>query len=397
VDIVGVSFMTALANRAYEIARAFREQGKTVVAGGYHPTLFPDEALLHFDAVVKGDAEEAWPRLLKDVEKGEIKRIYCNDEPCDLARIPAARRDLLQSTAQHYVTTGAVQVGRGCVHRCRYCSIAAFHGQGYRKRPVEKVIEEIRDLPREIIFVDDNIIADEAYAQELFHALIPLKKRWVSQCSLKIADRPDLLELAHRAGCRGLFIGIETTSSRNLEAVDKGFNDSGRHRERIAAIRKSGIGVVAGMIVGMDRDDPTVFENTLRFLQETGIEALQLNIMTPLPGTPLYEDLDRQGRITDRDWSRYDFRHCVIRPARMSAAELKDGADWLYRQFYRFDRIVMRTIRTLFTAGPVPAYLTWRLNMTYRYDNLRESVKGRNPAPEPRRYRRAVFPGLEAT
>lgn len=400
-DVVGVSFMTALANRAYEIARAFREQGKIVVAGGHHPTLFAEETLHHFNAVVRGDAEEAWPRLLRDVEGGRLERIYCNEKAFDLSRLSAARRDLLKKTAQHYVTTGAVQAGRGCSHRCRYCSIAAFHGQSYRQRPVERVIEEVRGLPREIIFVDDNLIADEAYARELFNALIPLKKRWVSQCSLKIADDPALLDLARRAGCKGMFIGIETTSAQNLDAVDKGFNDTRLHRKRIAAIRRSGIGVVAGMIVGMDRDDVTVFESTLRFLQETGIEALQLNIMTPLPGTPLYDDLDRCGRITDRDWSRYDFRHCVIRPARMAAEELQDGADWLYRQFYRFDRIVVRTIRTLFTAGLIPAVLTWRLNMTYRYDNLRESIKGRNPARKPKvslsRRAAPVSPGLEAS
>ena len=136
----------------------------------------------------------------------------------------------------------------------------------------------------------------------------------------------------------------------------------------------------AGIIVGLDGDDPTVFQRTLRFLQQAHINALQLAILTPQPGTPLYDEFERAGRITDRDWSHYDFRHAVIRPARMTAQQLQDGADWLYRQFYRLDRIILRTIRAAFTVGLMPAYLSWRLNMTYRYDNRREGIVGRNPA-----------------
>jgi radical SAM superfamily enzyme YgiQ (UPF0313 family) len=246
---------------------------------------------------------------------------------------------------------------------------------------VDQVIEEIKTLPKDFIFVDDNIVADPEYAARLFKKLIPLKKRWVSQCSLKIADDPELLETAYRAGCKGLFIGVETLAVENLAAVSKQFNAQRDYYRRIAAIRKRGIGIVAGMIVGMDHDDTTVFEKTLRFLQKTGIEVLQLNILTPLPGTPLYDDFERAGRIVDHNWSRYDFRHCVIEPARMSAAQLKDGADWLYSRFYRLDQILIRTVKTVFTVGWVPAWLTWRLGMTYRYDNKREKVKGRNPSP----------------
>jgi radical SAM superfamily enzyme YgiQ (UPF0313 family) len=380
VDVVGVSFMTALANRAYEIARAFRSRGRIVVAGGYHPTLCSDEVKDHFDCVVQGDAEGAWEQVIRDIERGALKAEYHGSCTDGLEAAPRARRDLIRETAGYYATTGAVQTGRGCVHRCRYCSIAAFYQGRYRTRPVKRVIEEVKSLPRDFIFVDDNIVADPVYARALFTALIPMKKRWVSQCSLKIADDPELLDLAHRSGCRGLFIGIETLSGENLAAVGKEFNGRRAYAERIAAIQRSGIGVVAGMIVGMDHDDASVFERMLRFLQRTGINALQLNIMTPLPGTPLFETFRKEGRIIDGDWSHYDFRHVVIQPARMSPRALQDGADWLYRQFYRLDRIVVRTMRTLFTSGWIPAWLTWRLNMTYRYDNRREKVRGRNPA-----------------
>jgi radical SAM superfamily enzyme YgiQ (UPF0313 family) len=380
VDLVGVTFMTALAPRAYEIARAFRACGKVVVAGGFHPTLCADEAAAHFDAVITGDAEGTWPRLLADLAAGRLERVYRADPRADLAATPIPRRDLTADTARYYATIHAVQTGRGCVHACRYCSVTAFHRRTHRSRPLQNVLEELRALPRALMFVDDNIIADPEYARELFTAMVPLGKRWVGQSSIEIADDPELLRLARAAGCLGLFVGVETTSQENLAALDKAFNQGARLAPRIASIRRSGIGVIAGMIVGLDRDGPDVFQRTLRFLDSARIDALQLNIMTPLPGTPMYCDLEAQGRIVERDLSRYDFRHAVIQPARMSREELQQGADWLYAQFYRLDRILLRFVRSLVTLGPAGAFLGLRLSLTYRYDNHREGIVGKNPA-----------------
>ena len=385
VDVVAVSFMTAYAPRAYEIADGFRARGIVTVAGGFHPTFMPDEAAEHFDAVVVGEAEGSWPRLLADIESGRLRRIYRRDTPCDPAEIPVPRRQLTARTARHYVTTAAVQAGRGCRHGCRYCSVTAFYGRTHRNRPLDAVLAELAELPRDFMFVDDNIIADREYAKTLFRAMTPLKKRWVSQASLEIADDPELLRLARAAGCLGLFIGIETLGEDNLKAVEKGFNDRAGYRRKIAAVRRAGIGVVAGIIVGMDGDDVGTFERMLRFLDLTGIDAIQVNIMTPLPGTPLYAAMESQGRILDRDWSHYDFRHCVIRPARMSAAECQAGADWLYFRFYRLDRILARFVRGLATLGPAGAVLGLKLGLTYRYDNIREGIVGRNPAVPIRR------------
>jgi radical SAM superfamily enzyme YgiQ (UPF0313 family) len=380
VDLVGVSFMTALAPRAYEIAREFRRRGKTVVAGGYHPTLVTDEVARYFDAVVVGDAEGLWPQLVRDLEKGHLKPLYRHEKPRCLAETPLPRRGLTGQTAQHYVTTQAVQAGRGCRHACRYCSVTAFHHHTYRTRPLDDVLAEIERLERNFIFVDDNIIADPHYARRLFEAMVPLGKRWVSQASITIADDPELLRLARQAGCQGLFIGVETTSAENLAAVGKGFNQSELYAQRLRRIRRAGIGVIAGIIVGMDGDTVNVFERTLAFLLETHVDALQLNILTPLPGTPLFEDFAHCGRIVHRDWSKYDYRHVVIQPARMSQTDLQDGADWLYRVFYRLDRILLRALRTVVEVGPLQAWLGLRLGLTYRYDNKREAIVGRNPA-----------------
>jgi radical SAM superfamily enzyme YgiQ (UPF0313 family) len=221
----------------------------------------------------------------------------------DLAATPIPRRDLTTGTARHYVTVNAVQVGRGCVHGCRYCSVTAFHRRTYRSRPLDHVLAELAGLPRELMFVDDNLVADPGFARALFRAMVPLRKRWVGQCSVEIAVDPELLRLAHRAGCRGLFVGVETTDPDSLATLDKGFNQAHRLPLRLAAIREQGIGVIAGMIVGLDRDRPAAFQHTLSFLERNRVDALQLNILTPLPGTPLFADFDRQGRIVDRDWS----------------------------------------------------------------------------------------------
>ena len=405
-DLVGITFMTALAPRAYEIAREFRARGKVVVGGGYHATLCPDDAVKHFDAIVAGDAEGVWERVLADVETGRLGcgggsadrgqrvngdwafsestsprgTIYRSENHSPELRTPVPRRELLAATARHYVTVNAVQTGRGCPHACRYCSVTVFHNRSYRHRLLAHVLAELQQVSRDFIFVDDNIIADRTYARELFTAMVPLRKRWVSQSSIDIADDADLLRLAHAAGCCGLFIGIETTSAENLAAVGKQFNQSRQYTKRLAAIRRAGIGVVAGIIVGMDGDDVRVFEHTLRFLGQTRIDALQLNILTPLPGTPLFADIERAGRMMDCDWSHYDYRHVVFRPARMTPEELQAGADWLYGQFYRLDRILWRFVRGLFTVGWKPAWLGLKLGLTYRYDNKRENIVGSNPA-----------------
>lgn len=258
--------------------------------------------------------------------------------------------------------------------------MTVFHQRTYRRRPLADVVEELLQIPRKFIFVDDNIISDREYARELFTAMIPLRKRWVSQCSIDIADDAELLRLAHKAGCCGLFIGIETTSAENLAAMRKQFNQSGRYAQRLEAIRRAGIGIVAGIIVGMDGDDVGVFECTLQFLKRTRIDAIQLNILTPLPGTPLFADMELAGRMTDKDWSHYDYRHVVFRPARMRAEELQAGADWLYAQFYRLDRILWRFVRNLLAFGGVPPSPGLKLGLTYRYDNRREGIVGWNPA-----------------
>ncbi len=376
-DIVGITFMTGLANRAYELASCFKERGIITVAGGFHPTLNSEEARKHFDIVVSGEAEDTWPELLEDIEKGEYHSFYQSRFCGSLDTSPKPRRDLIKNR-QHYITTHAVQTGRGCRHRCKFCSVTAFFNHQHRSKPLSRVMDEVRSAGKTFMFVDDNIIADRPFAIALFKQMIPLKKRWVSQCSIKISEDDELLDLAAEAGCIGLFIGIESVNRQNLEKMDKTFNDPDSFHTKIRKINKAGIGVETGMIVGLDSDGPSVFKENLKFLQSAKIGALQLAILTPQPGTPLREQFIRQERIIDNNWDHYDYRHTVILPEKMTPEQLQKGADWLYSEFYRLDRIILRTVDAFFRIGLFPAILTWRLNMTYRYDLQRLGVKKQN-------------------
>ncbi len=376
-DLVGITFMTALAPRAYQIAHEFKMRGVPVVAGGYHPTFCPEEVAMHFDSVVIGEAEGNWERVVEDARSGKLKKFYRQSGPCDPAAIPIPRRELTASTAGQYVTVNALQTGRGCKNSCRYCSITTFHKHQHRSRPMEMVLDELRQLPRDIMFIDDNLIADREFITKLLREIIPMKKRWVTQCSIDVADSPELLDLMKRAGCIGLFIGIESLSAKNMAEFDKPFNLPSRYKARIAKIHVAGINVFASIIVGGDNDDISVFNRMLHFLQEVHADGLQLNIMTPLPGTPLFETMNRDGRVTDYDWSKYDFRHVVMQPKLMSRLGLQDGADGLYLAFYRLDRVVLRALRTLWRSGWVEAWVVLMLNMTYRYDNRREGLAKR--------------------
>lgn len=382
-DVVGITFMTGIAPRAYELAGIFRKRGVVTVAGGFHPTLCTDEAMKHFDIVVSGQAEGIWPKVLEDIAAGSFKPLYHAAPDSDLSQVPLPRRDLTKKTRRHYATMHAVQTGRGCNHKCKFCSVTAFFGGKHQSRPLQDVLDELRTVPKHFMFIDDNIIGDVEYAKELFRAMIPMKKRWISQCSIEIADDPELLKLAKDAGCIGVFVGIESLSEAGLEAMEKGFNDSASYFERIKTIQRARIGVQAGMIVGLDSDDAGVFERNLAFLQKAGTIALQLAILTPQPGTPLRDEFEKQGRIVDFDWGHYDFRHVVIEPKNMTRKQLQDGADWLYAQYYRLDRVIIRSIRSLFTVGLLMTYVGWRVNLTYRYNNRRERIIGANPAAKP--------------
>jgi len=344
VDIVGLSFMTLSAPRAYEIADRFRRRGVPVIMGGFHPTVCPEDALRHADAVCVGDAENKMERIMEDALHGRLQPIY-DGSPPDLADIPVPDRRLLGRFGRGVIDT--ILATRGCPYRCTFCSVTAFHRHTYRARPVEHVVEELRTLRRRVLFVDDNLIANREYALELFAAITPLKKHWYGQCSTGIVNDVRLLEAAAASGCRGMFVGFESLSEPNLAAWRKGFNRPQAYSRVVRKLHQAGIAVYAGIVFGMDNDTPTVFRRTLRFLEESEIDFAAPNVLTPFPGTPLYDEMERDGRILDRDWSRYDFNHAVFEPKHMSAETLERGTCWVRAHFYGRRAVARRIRRSL--------------------------------------------------
>jgi len=368
--------MTAAAPRAYEIAACFKKRGIPVVLGGMHPTFCPNEALKHADAIVQGEAEGVWANVITDVRNRCLKKTYRNQHPPSLSGLRQSPRYLL--TDRKYGTICSVQATRGCPNQCDFCSVSAFHHATHRKRPVEEVIAEITKIPnRFFIFIDDNLTADKDYAGQLFRALIPLRRRWVTQSTMDIAEDLDFVRLIAKAGCVGVFIGIETFSEENLESVNKGFNRVEKYREAITTLHSHGIGVEAGIVFGFDHDDPFVFERTLKVLDKLKIDAVQISIFTPLPGTPRFDSM--KNRIIDLDWSNYDFHHAVFRPTHMSAEELKNGHDWITHHFYSLGRILRRSIRHAVRPGGLKSLLFFLyVNLAY-FGRVRAwNIKGRS-------------------
>lgn len=369
VDVVGLSFMTFNAPRAYQLARGFRERGRTVIFGGYHPTLLPEEAAQHCDAVCVGAAEANLPRMLADWRRGRLQRLYRHPQQ----EFRSAPVDLGLIRGRQYMSATLVQATRGCRHRCEFCSVSAFSGSSVLKKPVEQVVEEIRrGRSRRVLFIDDSLSSEPGYLRALLQALIPLRVRWYSQMGFDVTRDDELLELMERSGCRGLFIGLESLSQASLEETRKGFNRTGDYREGIRRLHRRGIAVVGAFVLGYDHDGPDVFDRTLRFLDEAEVDALQLTVLTPFPGTPLHRKLEQEGRLVDRNWEHYDLGHVVFAPRQLDAAALRAGHDRILGRFYSWSWIVRRLARGLRYLRPHELGLVGLLGLGYRLKTRRD-------------------------
>ena len=354
VDLVGITTMTASAPRAYEIADIFRRKGVPVVMGGIHVTALPEEASQHTDAVVTGEAEGNWEKLLEDFRRGgkeALAPFYQSNERPDPAKIPLPRRELIKNKG--YLLSRFLQLSRGCPFDCSFCSVSRFFGKRFRFRPIKKVLEEVKGMvgkslkTRFLGFLDDNIVGDIAYARELFKALIPYNLLWVGQASINIAYHEDILRLAADSGCRGLFIGFESISEASLREADKSQNKIRFYEKAIKKIHQFGIAIEGAFIFGFDNDDKSIFRKTVKFIEKVKLDVVQFAVLTPLPGTKLQEKLEREGRIIDRDWSNYDLSHPVFQPKLMTSQELKQGTDWAYRKVYTLSSIFKRLTGSL--------------------------------------------------
>jgi radical SAM superfamily enzyme YgiQ (UPF0313 family) len=360
-DLVAITFHTPTAPHAYALADRFRQRGIPVALGGPHVTLMPEEAQAHADVIFVGEAEATWPQFLREFEMGSHRPRYCSPEPPTLEHAPTARNDLFHRRDH---TAGVLFATRGCPHRCDFCTLAVMYQSRVRQRPVHTVAAEYGSFSGKVIILwDDDIAGDPEYAKTLFRALAPHRKWWSSQAGIQAAYDDELLELAARSGCKQLFIGLESISQASVNEVQKRFNRVSEYGCAIERIHSHGIAVQAGIVFGFDHDQPGIFSETLDFLEAAGVQNATFNILTPFPGTPLYQRLESEGRILTRDWSKYNGRADVVfRPEQMSPEELLAGYQYANRRFYSW-----RSVRRRLSRSPVGLPWTVPLNLAYSF------------------------------
>lgn len=345
-DIVALTAMTAQIVRAYEIADQFRSRGKTVVIGGFHASNIPDEAIQHSDAVVVGEGELVWPRLLVDWLSGNLQSFYKSSSLLEMALIPAACRKMFNGKG--YLLTNTIQTTRGCPYDCEFCSVTAFYGRKYRKRPVDQVLielEELRKVNSFVFFVDDNIVADRTYSLSLFDGMKGMGFKWLSHAPIDFARDKELMKGAGDSGCLGMFIGFESLNQDALSAMGKQTNRAYSYLEDARAFRDHGIGILGSFVLGYDGDTPDVFEQILRFCEEARLESAIFPILTPYPGTTVRKRLEAEERIISSDWRDYDMEHVTFRPSMMTPEQLQDGYNNICREFYSFPSMYRRIFK----------------------------------------------------
>lgn len=384
VDLVAITVLTELAQRAYQIGDDYRRRGVKVVMGGIHPTVLPEEALEHADAVLMGEAEVVWPQLVADAASGELQRIYRAEKATELEGLPIPRRDLFPvGRAQAYIPVPiGVETSRGCPYDCEFCCIGQTLGQRYRVRPVEEVIAEIESIESpHLFFVDDALGLDRNGAKKLFTEMMPLGKRWLAQGTVSLAEDPELLGLMRRAGCMGLLIGFESVQQGTQDEVNKIRSLKIDFYEAMRRFHGEGFGILGCFVFGFDHENRDVFEQTGEFILKSSLDCAQLRILTPYPGTRLYTRLASEGRLFVDDWwlRGYPPDTLLFQPRGMTVDELIGGFSRLNRQAYSFGAITRRFFgmspwkRTLFGCQ---VYAGLNLSTRSRY------FKGlKNPQP----------------
>lgn len=373
VDLVGITCYTMTAPRAYEIADEFRERGKTVVLGGYHPTAMPEEAKQHADSIVMGMAEVNWPKAINDFENGKLKPIYERDHDFDISKVPPLRRDLIR----HNPFLGAIQTTRGCSNRCEFCAISSFCGNMVKQRPVKDVVEEIKNMPNNLfIFHDPHLTLHRKYAMELFKEMIRQKihKGWVANGTTNILGKAEekFLDLAQKAGCVEWFVGFESVNQEALNNINKTHNRVEDFKKMIKRVHDYGMTIQGGIIFGFDEDTPDIFDTTIETINDWDLDVLEVNILTPYPGTPLFDRLDEEGRILTRDWSRYNQVDVVFKPKNMTEKALYEGARKVAKEFYSPNNLVKNISKIIAVtkkfSGIIPVATSFSFRRYYKRD-----------------------------
>lgn len=362
VDLVGISLMTQTSIRGYEIANEFKKRQKTVVFGGIHASVLPNEAIRYADAVVIGEAENGlWEKVLQDVQAGTLQEFYRLECYPALTDYVKPRRDLIQTTSGKF-SIAPIETGRGCPYACDFCTVHKSFGKKIRNKSIDLILEDIASIPQKFLFfLDDNITIQKSFAKELFQRMIPYKKLWVGQASINIVNDEELMDLAYKSGCRGLLIGFESVSDSGLDRYNKTFSTVEQNAAAIQKLQKKGIMVMASFVFGLDEDTDAVFEYTHRFIQKAKPAFLQACALTPYPGTEVFERMKAEGRILTDDWRQFDAKKVIVNPRKMSAEDLQNGYTYVKDQTYTHKSIANRAVQHIF-SGLMEAGLYFSLN-----------------------------------
>jgi len=338
-NVVGITCCASSSPRAYELCDYFKKRGAFTVLGGAHPTLMPEEAALHADAVIAGAGDQAWPQLLRDVAAGLPQKLY-RQGLCSRIHHPVARRDLLRKKA--YLPMPTVIATLGCGNRCDFCAINHLWGNQYR-RDIDEVVEEIRILgSKMVLFLDPNLTYNKDYAKELFQRLIPLNIYWGGLAGTDFTSDRELFDLAVKSGCKAILMGFESFSHVSLAIERKDTNDIEAYRDLVATLHSRGIGILGTFMLGLDGDTPESLKQMVTQIDDLALDLVRFAVITPFPGTRLFDRLKAEGRILTHDWSYYDQEHVVFQPRHMSPAALQNLLHDVWQRSYSMQRIFKR-------------------------------------------------------
>lgn len=375
-DLVLITVETYTAKRSYEIAKEYKKRGKTIIMGGYHTTLIPEEVLEHADAVLLGNAENILMKVIGDFKEANLKKVYDGG---------IANQQILPDKSifegKKYLPISLIETGRGCCHSCEFCAISSYYNCKYFKRDHDLIIEDIKNNKNPYYFlVDDNLVADPDNAKSLFKKIEPLKIKWGGQGTLSMAKDEELLKAMKKSGCELILIGFESLSEESLRQMNKSFNIVKKERdEMVERIHKAGIGIYATFVFGYDGDTFETFEDTFKFAKKHNFYTAAFNHLLPFPGTSLYDRLKREDKLLHDKWwleENYNYGEAAFKPKNMSPEELSEQCRLLRKKFARFPVVLSRGFSSLGRTSPLLWTLFWAMNL-----RLGEEVDGKMNIP----------------